>query len=219
MSRAREIVDRLLSHYERRWRPRSGDPFRGLVRTILSQNTRYSNEAAAFKRLEERIGITPKDLAGAPVRKIADAIRPAGMYNQRSVTLKRLSSAVLEKYGGDISPVLDKPFPEAREELMGLPGVGPKTADVVLMFEGGKRVIPVDRHIARITKRLELVPGNASYEQVRSVLEEAADPERYEDVHVLLIRFGRETCKAPRPLCDKCFLRDLCPYPERKGSS
>jgi len=219
LSRAREIVDRLLSHYEMRWRPRTGDPFRGLVRTILSQNTHYINEAAAFKRLEERIGVTPRDLAGAPIREIADAIRPAGMYNQRSLTLKRVSSAVLEKYGGDISQVLDKPFLEARKELMELPGVGPKTADVVLMFEAGKRVIPVDRHIARITKRLELVPMIASYEQVRSVLEEAADPERYEGVHVLLIRFGRETCKAPRPLCDECFLRDLCPYLERKRSS
>ena len=213
LSRAEEIIARLLEHYERRWRPRGGDPFRSLVRIILSQNTSYRNEAAAYEQLERVIGVTPESLAEAPVERIAEAIRPAGMHNQRSRTLKRVAAAVLERYGGDIAPILSKPYPEARLELMELPGVGQKTADVLLMFDAGKAVIPVDRHIDRIAKRLQLVPPKAAYDEVRRALEAAADPDRYEDVHVLLIRFGREVCRAQRPRCDGCFLGDLCSYP------
>jgi len=216
LSRAEEIIARLLERYERRWRPRRGDPFRSLVRIILSQNTSYRNEAAAYEQLERVIGVTPEALAEAPVERIAEAIRPAGMHNQRSRTLKRVAAAVLERYGGDIAPILSKLYPEARLELMELPGVGRKTADVLLMFDAGKAVIPVDRHIDRIAKRLQLVPPKAAYDEVRRALEAAADPDRYEDVHVLLIRFGREVCRAQRPRCDGCFLGDLCPYPRGK---
>ena len=214
LDRAEETVSRLLSRYERRRRPRRGDPFRSLVHTILSQNTSYRNEAMAYDRLEDAIGVTPEALAGAPVERIAEAIRPAGMHNQRSRTLRKVAEAVLEHHGGDITPILDKPYPQAREELMGLPGVGRKTADVLLMFDAGKAVIPVDRHIFRIAGRLQLVPPRAAYDDVRTALEAAADPDSYEDVHVLLIRFGREVCRARRPRCGDCFLNDLCPYPE-----
>jgi len=214
LRRDEEALKRLLDHYERRWRPRTGDPFRSLVRTILSQNTNYKNEAMAYQRLEDIVGVTPESLADTPVEVIADAIRPAGMYNQRGRTLHAVASAVMDLYGGDIGPILDKPYPDARAELMALPGVGPKTADVLLMFDAGKEVIPVDRHIFRITRRLRLVQEKASYDEVRLALEAAAPPGRHEDVHVLLIRFGREICKAQNPRCPECFLRDLCPYPE-----
>ena len=165
--------------------------------------------------MESAIGVTPHGLAEAPVDAIADAIRPAGMYNQRSRTLMRLAEAVIDKYGGDIAPVLEKPYPEARKELMGLPGVGEKTADVLLMFDAGREIIPVDRHIFRITKRLGLVPQKTSYDDVRRALEAVAPRGRHEDVHVLLIRFGREICQAQKPKCDVCFLFDICPYPAR----
>lgn len=212
LNRAEEVISRLLGRYERRRRPRMGNPFRALVRTILSQNTSYRNVAKAYDGLDHAIGVEPKALAGAPVERIADAIRPAGMHNQRSVTLKRVAEAVLERFGGDLAPVLDMPYHEAREALMSLPGVGTKTADVVLMFDAGKEIVPVDRHIFRITKRLQLVPEKASYDEVRLALEAATPPGRHEDVHVLLIRFGREVCKAQRPRCPECFLRVLCPY-------
>jgi endonuclease-3 len=214
LRRGEEALRRLLNRYERRWRPRTGDPFRSLVRTVLSQNTNYRNEAMAYRRLESAIGITPENLAKSSAEAIADAIRPAGMHNQRSRTLKALAEAVLDRYGGDIAPVLRKPYPEAREELMRLPGVGAKTADVLLMFDAGREIIPVDRHISRITRRLGLVPMKASYDDIRMELEASAPPGRHEDIHVLLIRFGREICQARKPRCPECFLSDICPYPE-----
>jgi len=179
-----------------------------------SASSSDKNEAMAYKQLERIIGVTPETLANASVERIAEAIRPAGMHIRRSRTLKQVSEEVLERYGGDITPILDMPYIEAREELMGLPGVGKKTADVLLMFDAGKAVIPVDRHISRIAKRLEIVQPKASYDEIRHALEAATDTDRYEDVHVLLIRFGREICRAQRPLCEDCFLNDLCPFAE-----
>ena len=211
-ARNEEIVARLLERYERTWSLETRDPFKALVRTILSQNTNGRNQTVAYRRLEGSIGVTPELIFQAPTEVIAEAIRPAGMYNQRSRVLKRVSEEVITRFDGDLDPVIRKPYDEAREELMSLPGVGPKTADVVLMFVAGKSNVPVDRHIFRISKRLEIVPQKAVYDEVRVTLENASSPERREDVHVFLIRFGRETCTAQRPRCSVCFLEDLCPY-------
>lgn len=219
MERGEEALGRLLSNYEGRWQKRARDSFRSLVRIILSQNTSYKNEAMAYKQLEATIGITPSNLANASVEKIADAIRPAGMFNLRGRTLKALAEVIIERYGGEIGPVLEKPYVDTREELMGLPGVGPKTADVLLMFDAGKEVIPVDRHIFRITKRLRLVPEKAIYDDVRLALQKAAPSGRHIDVHILLIRFGREVCRARKPRCHECFLLDICPYPKENKAS
>jgi len=215
LGRAEEALSRLLEHYGRRPASRRLDAFRSLVHIILSQNTNYRNEATAFRRLEESIGITPEGLSGSTVEAISDAIRQAGMYNQRGRTLKSVAQAVLDRYGGEITPMLDLPYAEAREALMALPGVGPKTADVLLLFNAGKEIVPVDRHIFRISKRLEIVGHRAGYDEVRLTLEAATPPGRHEDVHVLLIWFGREFCRARSPRCPECFLEDLCPYPEK----
>ncbi len=94
-----------------------------------------------------------------------------------------------------------KPYPEAREELMTLPGVGEKTADVVLLFNAGKHVLPVDRHIARIAKRLELVKDKPTYDTLRLTLEGATTPDKFLDTHIKLIQFGRDICRALNPKC------------------
>jgi endonuclease-3 len=211
LSRDEKILLKLLSNYKRCWNPRTDDPFKSLVRTILSQNTNYKNEATAFEQLENLIGVTPQNLAESSVKEIAEAIRPAGMYNQRSVVLNAVAKEVIDRFTGDLASVLEMPYYKAREALMELTGVGPKTADVVLIFDGGNAIIPVDRHIFRISKRLKLVPEKAGYEVVRETLEKATPKGRHEDVHVFLIRFGREYCKALNPRCVECFLADLCP--------
>lgn len=217
MKRNEEIVERILDHYERSWHPETTDPFKSLVRTILSQNTNGRNQTMAYRRLESAIGITPENIVGADIRRIREAIRPAGMHNQRSKTLKSVAEAVIQRFDGDLNPVMNKPYPEARRDLMDLPGVGPKTADVVLMFVAGKEIVPIDRHIFRISKRLGIVPDKAAYDEVRLALEAATPSGRREDLHVLLIQLGREICRAQKPKCLECVLDDLCPYPEKSG--
>ena len=213
--RAETVVNTLLQEYPVEFPPYNRDPFRGLVATILSQNTSSRNQAAAYERLEETVGITPERIDAAPTETITEAIRPAGMHNQRSRILKAFSRAVLDRYGGDLATVFEKSFTEAREELVELPGVGYKTADVALMFVAGRQVVPVDRHIDRVCKRLEIVPRNASYEDVRRTLDDASSPDRYRDVHLSFIRFGRQTCRARRPRCVECTLNPMCPYPDK----
>ncbi len=215
--KAETAVYRVLQEYPVEFPPYNRDPFRGLVATILSQNTNRKNQATAYERLEETVGITPESIDAAPTETIAEAIRPAGMHNMRSRTLKAISRAVMGKYGGDLRGVFEKSLLEAREELMELPGVGFKTADVALMFVASRQVVPVDRHIERICKRLEIVPGNASYEDIRRVLEDASTPDKYREVHLSFIRFGRETCRAQRPKCSECILNSVCPYHKKAG--
>ena len=106
--------------------------------------------------------------------------------------------------------ILSKPTSEAREELLNLPAVGPKTADILLLFHAKRGVFPVDTHISRISKRLGLVGEGAGYEDIRRRLEEIFDPSDYSIAHKILIKFGRTYCRARNPLCGKCPLRDIC---------
>ena len=213
--RTETAINRLLEQYPVDYIQVSNDPFRGLVSTILSQNTNSKNQRTAFKRLEESIGITPFKIDAASKDQVVEAVKPAGMYNQRTRTLKAVSREIIENYDGDLQFVFDMTFLDARDRLMGFPGVGEKTADVALMFVGDHKVVPVDRHIERVSKRLEIVPQNARYEEIRRAFEDGSTPERFRDVHLSLIRFGRETCKAKKPRCTDCLLNDICPYPKK----
>jgi len=191
----------------------TGDPFKVLVRTILSQNTSYKNELRAFRALEERVGVEPAALASADEEAIAEAIRPAGQHRQRAKRIKAVAELVLERFKGDLGSVLEEPDVEAaRSALMGLPGVGRKTADIVLLFCARRPVFPVDRHILRIFNRLGILGPKPGYEEVRKAVEEALgdDPEALLFTHLALIRLGRETCRARRPNCQGCPIADLC---------
>jgi endonuclease-3 len=165
----------------------------------------------AFNRLETLVGVKPEKIASASLCCIADAIKPAGLYNRRSKIIKHVAEEVLNRFNGEIDFVLAKPYTKAKKTLMDLPGIGPKTADVVLMFAAGVQVIPIDRHIFRIAKRLKIVDEDISYDGVKLALENVTPPEKRKDVHILLIRFGREICKAVKPACTLCFLNDICP--------
>ncbi len=177
----------------------------------MSQNTSYVNESKAYEQLERLIGVEPRRLAEASIGEIGSAIRPAGMHNIRAKALKALSEIVVTRYDGDISGILKKELGEAREELIRLPGVGRKSADVVLLFEANKPVMPIDRHIFRISKRLGLVEGKADYEEIREALESTIPKDKLEMGHLSLIEFGRRICRARAPLCNRCPLTDICP--------
>jgi endonuclease-3 len=211
----RTTLNRLLEQYPSDYNPDRNDPFENLVGTILSQNTNRKNQITAYTRLKKAVGLTPEAINKADINDIKEAIRPAGMYNQRSSVLKSVSQEIIDNYDGEVDSIFDDTYLVAKEKLMAFPGVGPKTADVVLMFNGKHTVIPVDRHIERISKRLEVVPENADYEEIRTTLQDASTPELFKDVHLSMIKFGREICKAQNPKCLECLLNDICPYPEK----
>jgi endonuclease-3 len=190
---------------------KAGSPFETLVQTILSQNTNDRNSEAAMTKLRRRFKINPRTLSKASLRDLIPCIKQAGLYRSKAPRIKETSRIIQEEYGGRLSPFLNLPYQEAKERLTSLPGVGPKTADILLAFVAKNPVIPVDTHIARVSKRLGIVPTNANYEKTRLSLERLIPPQRRVSVHLSIIEFGREICRAPRPRCSVCPISKLCP--------
>ena len=186
-------------------------PFQVLIRTVLSQATASRNTAKAFENLSRKFSIDPQALATADTRDIEEAIRVAGLYRNKSKMIKRISEVILEQFGGSLDFIYTSPLEEARKTLLAIPGIGPKTADVTLLFCAKKPTIPIDTHVNRVSKRLGLVPLKADYEETRKALQSLYQPEDYLAVHLLLISLGREYCKAKTPLCNSCPVSELCP--------
>ncbi len=193
------------------WTKQKRNPFETLIVTILSQNTADRNTDRAFESLSNQFKIVPEVLANAQLKEIEAGIRIAGLYKSKAKTIKQASKTILEQYQGTLQPVLRLPLEEARKTLMQFRGVGPKTADVVLLFSANQPTLPIDTHVNRVAKRLGFAPENADYEAVRRDLQALFDRADYLTVHLLLIEHGRRTCKARHPLCKKCPVNSLCP--------
>ena len=116
------------------WTKAKRDPFETLIVTVISQNTADRNTARAFEHLSNRFEIKPEVLANAETNQIEDALKTAGLYRNKSKTIKQVSRIILEKFHGSVQPILSLPLEEARKTLIQMPGVGPKTADVVRSF-------------------------------------------------------------------------------------
>lgn len=197
-------------------RSRYKDPFALLVATILSQNTNDRNSLRAFSSLASRVGVSPRDIDSASLEEVEDSIRVAGLYRSKARNIKAIARALLRERGG-LEEILRRPLHEARRALTTLPGVGYKTADIMLLFYAGKSVFPVDTHVNRVSKRLGLVDERAGYEDVRRRLESLFNEEEYLLAHKVLIKHGREYCRARNPRCHVCPVEDLCTWPNKKG--
>jgi len=193
------------------WTKSKRAPFETLILTVISQNTADINTARAFERLSNRFKIKPEVLANAETSYIEDALKTAGLYRNKSKTIKQVSRIILKEFHGSVQPILALPLEEARKTFIQMPGVGPKTADVVLLFSAKQPTIPVDTHVNRVSKRLGFAPANGDYETVRKSLQSLYEQRDYLTVHVLLIAHGRRYCKARRPLCRQCPVNMHCP--------
>jgi endonuclease-3 len=210
--RANKILKVLRKEFELpNWRERQKDPFKTLVRTVISQNTASRNTTRAFEKLSKTFEIVPEALSKADVAEIEEALKVAGLYRNKARAIKKLSSIILEDFSGSLDFIFKLPLEQAREKLLKLPGVGPKTADVVLLFSARKPTLPVDTHVNRVSKRLKLVSMEADYEDVRKGLQMLFHHQDYYTVHVLLILHGRKYCKAKNPLCKQCPINEWCP--------
>lgn len=194
-----------------KWTEAKRNPFETLIVTVISQNTADRNTARAFEHLSKRFEIKPEVLAKAETSQVEEALRVGGLYRNKAKTIKQVSTIILEKFHGSVQPILSLPLDEAREALMALPRIGPKTADVILLFSAKQPTIPVDTHVKRVAKRLGFAPANGDYDAVRMALQSLYNPRDYLAVHVLLIAHGRRYCKARRPLCEQCPVNMHCP--------
>jgi endonuclease-3 len=210
--RIRELTGRLEAVYGvAEWRPH-GLPVEELVGCILSQHTSDVNSTRAFAALQERYP-SWLHVLDAPVEELADTIRSGGLANQKAARIQEVLR-LLQNDEGDISlAALDTLSDrEARGFLTSLPGVGPKTAAIVLCFSLGRPVIPVDTHIFRVSWRLGLVEKRIGEARAHDVLQALVPPDIVYRFHMALIRHGRAVCKAPVPRCPECVVRDLCRY-------
>ena len=210
-SRALEIHRRLAGLYgESPERPRL-DPVAELVSTILSQNTNDRNRDRAFDQLRARLP-SWEAVRDAPVEEVAAAVRTAGLAQTKAPRIQAALRHITAERGGiTLDFLADMPLEEARAWLTALDGIGPKTAAIVLLFAFDRPAFPVDTHIHRVTRRLELIPAKASREKAHLLQEALLPPETYYAGHLNLIRLGREECRPRRPACARCPLRALCP--------
>ena len=186
-----------------------------LVSTILSQNTNDINRDRAFNALRAKFP-TWEAVRDAKTADVVNAIRPAGLGNQKGPRIQQVLHAITEERGSlNLDFLADLPVEEARAWLMKFNGVGPKTAAIVLCFSLNKPAFPVDTHIYRVTGRIGLRPAKMTVEQAHPYLEALFPPETYYAAHLNIIRLGREICNARKPNCPKCPIIKLCDYKDK----
>ena len=193
------------------WEKINTDPFETLIKTIISQNTNDLNTERAFENLSEKFGITPKKLSELETSEIEKTLKVAGLYKSKANSIIETAKTIHHKYDDSIEQILSLPLEEARKTLIEFKGIGPKTADVVLLFSAQRPTFPVDTHVNRVAKRLGFAPVDGDYESVRKSLQELFEPSSYLEMHLLLICHGRWTCKARSPDCDICPINEICP--------
>lgn len=208
---AKEVLQRLRAFYGPvTWKPRM-EALEELVFTILTQHTSDVNAGKAFQRLKARFPHW-EDLLHAPLDAIEEAIHSAGLARQKAPRIQQALRTIQERRGNlKLDFLQDMPLDEAKAWLRSLPGVGPKTAAIVLCFALGRPAMPVDTHVHRVARRLGLLAPRENAEKAHALLEQAVAPEEVYPFHVYLITHGRRVCKAQRPRCGACVLRDICP--------
>ncbi|EFC92300.1 HhH-GPD family protein [Dethiosulfovibrio peptidovorans DSM 11002] len=192
------------------------DPLDGLMLTILSQNTNDNNRDRAFDKLKTLYPLW-EDVASVTPDELADAIRVAGIANVkagRMLDVLKIIHDELGEYG--LTGLKYRDHDGVRAFLEGLPGVGPKTAACVLVFDMDIPAFPVDTHVARFCRRMEWVPRSATPVRIQEYMEKIVPDERKKGAHLNIISHGKSICKARKPICQRCPLIDLCPSSETK---
>jgi endonuclease-3 len=210
-ARLRQIARRLRRAYGLPPPPRRLPPLDELVLTILSQNTNDTNRDRAYADLRAKLPAW-EDVAAAPLPVIERAIRSGGLAPTKAPRIR----AVLRALRDQGIALDDRALRRIRHDrlfdlLVGLPGVGPKTAACVLLFSLDRPYFPVDTHVHRVAVRLGLVAPRSTAVQTQAQLQGALAPADMYEVHMNLIRHGRHVCVALRPICSQCVLNDLCP--------
>ena len=207
-----QVLDALERRYGRPRRSRRLDPLSELILTILSQSTSDTNRDRAFRGLVARFP-NWQAAADAPRASIEAVIRPGGLARVKSAVLARLLKRLRSEHGTlDLGMLKTLPMEEGRRYLLGLHGVGAKTAACVLLFACGHPAFPVDTHIHRIARRLGWIPEKASAEAAHALLEPLIPEKRRFSAHVNFITLGRESCRPNRPDCASCPISGNCRY-------
>jgi endonuclease-3 related protein len=183
-------------------------PFEVIVGAILTQNTAWVNVERAIANLRRERLLTPAALQRVPLAKLARLVRPSGYFRQKAKKLKAFVRFLRERFGGSLVRMFRTPTAELREMLLAVHGIGPETADSILLYAGQHPVFVVDAYTKRVLARHGLVGEKAGYEEVRALFERKLprDAQLYNEYHALLVQVGKNWCRPREPQCAACPL-------------
>lgn len=207
----RHIYARLWRHYgPQGWWP-ARTAFEVVVGAILTQNTSWSNVEKALLRLRRAGLMSYSSMSRCSVRRLSRVIRPAGSFNVKAARLRSFLTALMVRHRGSLRRLLAAPIATARQELLLINGVGPETADCILLYAGGRRSFVVDAYTRRILSRIGMIDGDErreSYGSIRALCMRRLprSAKIYNEFHALLVRLAKEHCRKTKPRCSTCPL-------------
>jgi len=193
----------------RHWWP-GESPFEVVVGAILTQNTTWRNVEKAIANLKASRLLSPDTLHRLTVEDLAAYIKPAGYYNIKAKRLKHFLDFLFRQGGGNLAYLSSGELDSVRSELLQINGIGPETADSILLYAAGRPTFVVDAYTKRILYRHKLVPEDVPYDEVRDFFMDVLDPEvgTFNEFHALLVQLGKTYCKKRNPRCDTCPAKD-----------
>ncbi len=205
------IYRRLFSRFGRqRWWP-GETPFEVMVGAILTQNTAWTNVSKAIENLRRAGLLDPFRLDQVPLARLASLIRPSGYFNQKAKRLKIFVRYYVASYSGDIGRFRRMPPGKLREELLALSGIGPETADSILLYAAGKPVFVVDAYTRRILARHGFIRWEAPYDEIKALFMRHMPHKTilFNEYHALIVALGKDLCRRTCPQCHQCPLRQV----------
>lgn len=206
-----DIFNRLLCHYgPQHWWP-GETQFEVIVGAILTQSAAWTNVEKAITNLKEAGVLTPGKMGELSPDELAVLIRPSGYYNAKAVKLKSFLSWLKQYYADDLSRLLTQETRLLRDQLLSVHGIGEETADSIMLYAIGKPVFVIDAYTKRITGRIGILPGTATYGTFQKFFMNnlPSDAGLFNEFHALFVALGKHNCRK-QPLCSKCCLGDVC---------
>jgi endonuclease-3 related protein len=181
-----------------------------IIGAVLTQNTAWPNVERAIANLKRKKLLSFKKLSHAKIDEITSLIKPAGYFNIKAKRLKNLLEFMAKNYKGSLAKMQKLDAYKLREQLLNINGVGPETADSILLYALDKPIFVVDAYTKRIFSRLKMVPEDVSYEEAQKLFMEnlTKDTRLFNEYHALIVKLGKDYCKKRKPLCHKCPIRD-----------
>ena len=212
--------ERLLDVYRRlhdaygpqHWWP--GDsPFEIIVGAILTQAASWYNVDKALANLKAAGALTPEGVCRLSESELATRIRPSGYFNAKARKLKAFVDLLYSRFGGDLDALLRTPAPELRALLLATHGIGPETADAIILYAAQQPVFVIDAYTRRTFSRLGLAPDADTYDAWQTLFMDALPPDAamFNEYHALIVRHGKDICRT-EPLCARCLLLPICPF-------
>ncbi|MEK7881144.1 MAG: endonuclease III domain-containing protein, partial [Deltaproteobacteria bacterium] len=182
--------------------------FEVIVGAILTQNTNWKNVEKAIKNLKARRLLNPQAMHNISVHELAKLIRPAGYFNIKAIRLKHFLNHLFDNYGGRLDGFFKRRTDVLREELLNINGIGPETADSILLYAATRPVFVVDAYTKRILLRHGMIKKDVDYHDMQRLFMEglAHDSTMFNEYHALIVMTGKNFCKTTEPLCAKCPL-------------